>query len=321
MKVSIVTPVYNAEAFLRKTIESVIKQTYSNFELLLVDDGSTDESGLIVDEYSKKDKRIVAIHQNNSGVSSARNTALKNATGEWVCFLDSDDEVTPTWLDSYVAAIDERTDIIFQGAHILTNQGDVEYKLDNHFYHRHDIYKVIELWQHQKLDMGSAWSKMIRMSVIEKNNLSFNSQISYYEDWVFLTNVICHSKAFKTINATNYIYNRKNSQLTSSGRATFSAKRRIKLLMVRYEAAISLRRINQKAYDIYMESVTRLLMQTIYKIYQERFPVLECFNLLNIFKSYQINKATLNAKERLIDLLWIRKSNNLSNILLSIFRL
>ena len=92
MKVSIVTPVYNAEAFLRKTIESVIKQTYSNFELLLVDDGSTDESGLIVDEYSKKDKRIVAIHQNNSGVSSARNTALKNATGEWVCFLDSDDE-------------------------------------------------------------------------------------------------------------------------------------------------------------------------------------------------------------------------------------
>lgn len=321
MKISIVTPVYNAEAFLGKAIECVISQTYSDFELLLVDDGSIDKSGLIADEYSKKDERIVVIHQENSGVSSARNAALKIATGEWVCFLDSDDEVTPTWLESYVAAIDNKTDIIFQGAQIRTNQGDAEYRLDNHFYHRHDICRVVELWQHRKQDMGSAWSKIIRMSVIKESKLSFDSRISYYEDWVFLTYVICHSNGFKTIATTNYIYNRKNSLLTSENKTTFSAERRIKLLMVRYGAAIALGKISQKAYDIYMESVTRLLMQTIYKIYQERFSTSECLKLLNIFKSYQINKSTLNVKERLIDLLWIRKSNYISNVLLSIFRL
>ncbi len=321
MKVSIITPIYNAEASLRNTIECVLRQTYSDFELLLIDDGCTDNSGSIADEYSKKDKRIKVVHQTNSGVSAARNSGLKIATGEWVCFLDSDDEVTPVWLQSYTESIDNNVDIIFQGACVLTNEGNTIYQLDNNVYHHDEVSKVVELWQHQKYDMGSAWSKMIRMSVIKQNKLAFDTHISYYEDWVFLTYVICCSKGFKTIDATNYIYNRQNSQLTGGGKFSFSAERRIKILTARYDAAISLSKVSKGAFDIYMESVTRLLMQTVYKVYQERYSKVECLKLLDVLKKYTINNATLNYKERLIDLLWIRNNNCISNVLLSIFKL
>lgn len=90
-KISVIVPVYNAERYLRQCIESVLKQTFRNFELLLIDDGSKDNSGTICNEYAQKDKRIVIIHKQNSGVSDSRNKALDIARGEYVITLDSDD--------------------------------------------------------------------------------------------------------------------------------------------------------------------------------------------------------------------------------------
>ena len=92
-KISIVVPIYNVEKYVKKCIESLIKQTYKNIEIILVDDGSTDSSAEIIDEYANKDSRIIAIHQKNKGVSSARNTGLKAARGEYIGFVDPDDYV------------------------------------------------------------------------------------------------------------------------------------------------------------------------------------------------------------------------------------
>ena len=93
-KVSIIVPVFNVEKYIRSCIESLIKQTYSNIEIILVDDGSLDISGVICDEYEEKDRRIVVIHKNNEGVTRARKTGLENSTGNWICFVDGDDELT-----------------------------------------------------------------------------------------------------------------------------------------------------------------------------------------------------------------------------------
>src|SRR5690606_27273688 len=90
-KVSVIIPVYNAEKYLRECIDSVLAQTFDDFELLLINDGSTDGSGKICDEYAQKDARVKVFHKENGGVSSARNLGLDNAKGEWITFIDSDD--------------------------------------------------------------------------------------------------------------------------------------------------------------------------------------------------------------------------------------
>lgn len=105
--ISIIVPIYNVEVYLPRCIESILQQTYTNFELLLVDDGSTDRSGEICDEYSKLDKHCRVIHQQNSGLSGARNTGLRNALGEYITFIDSDDCVHPLYLEYLHRAINE----------------------------------------------------------------------------------------------------------------------------------------------------------------------------------------------------------------------
>ena len=94
IKISVIIPVYNAERYLKDCVDSIINQSYQNFELILVDDGSSDNSPKICDDYAAKDNRIVVIHKSNNGVSAARKTGLDNASGDYIMYVDSDD-----WLD------------------------------------------------------------------------------------------------------------------------------------------------------------------------------------------------------------------------------
>ena len=116
-KISVIVPVYKAEAYLHRCVDSILAQTFQDFEVLLIDDGSPDRSGEICDEYARKDKRVRVFHKENGGVSSARNMGLDNARGEYVCFVDSDD-----WLDEEMFAIicsfflsNKQIDILFWG--------------------------------------------------------------------------------------------------------------------------------------------------------------------------------------------------------------
>lgn len=101
--VSCIIPVYNTEKYLRRCIESVLAQTFVDWEMLLIDDGSTDASGSICDEYAAKDERIRVFHKENGGISSARNLGLNYAQGEWIFFVDSDDSLPKTSLESLLA--------------------------------------------------------------------------------------------------------------------------------------------------------------------------------------------------------------------------
>lgn len=110
MKVSFVVPIYNVEKYLEKCIESILAQTYENIELILVDDGSSDNSGAICDRY-QKDKRVKVIHQKNSGVSLARNNGLANCTGDWVCFVDGDDWIANNIVETFLPYLTDQFDI------------------------------------------------------------------------------------------------------------------------------------------------------------------------------------------------------------------
>lgn len=98
-KISVIIPVFNTSKFLNKCVNSVLKQTYKNLEVVLIDDGSTDNSGILCDDFAKADKRVVTIHKQNGGLSSARNVGLDTATGEFIAFVDSDDFVEPTMIE------------------------------------------------------------------------------------------------------------------------------------------------------------------------------------------------------------------------------
>ena len=116
MLVSIIVPVYNTDKYLKRCIDSILSQKYTDFELLLIDDGSTDRSGAICDEYAKMDSRIRVFHKVNGGVSSARNLGLEHAQGEWVAFVDSDDRVEETFLLTMSGNVSNQVDLIVTSA-------------------------------------------------------------------------------------------------------------------------------------------------------------------------------------------------------------
>ena len=105
--VSVIVPVYNSEGYLKTTIDSILNQTFKNFELILVDDGSTDKSGIICDKYTVVDERVIVIHKKNGGVSDARNLGMEYARGKFIEFVDNDDYVFPDFLQTMVAEIGE----------------------------------------------------------------------------------------------------------------------------------------------------------------------------------------------------------------------
>ena len=118
-KISIIIPVFNVENYLKRCLDSILAQTFREFQVYIVDDGSTDQTGVICDEYAKKDKRITVIHKQNEGVSIARNTAIEMATGEYFLFFDGDDHVEENCLEElYEAAVHQNADAVLYGYYL-----------------------------------------------------------------------------------------------------------------------------------------------------------------------------------------------------------
>lgn len=182
VKISVIVPVYNAEKYLRRCVDSILAQTFTDFELLLVDDGSTDASGKICDEYASADARVRVFHKPNGGVSSARNLGLDNARGEWIAFADSDDYVDCNWLDCMVSPIDKDCDLSCCGFHLhnstdvaVTNKG-VGLKGSN----ADLVDKLSQIGM-----MGSLCNKLFRRSIIKEYALKLDGRFVFREDEEF----------------------------------------------------------------------------------------------------------------------------------------
>lgn len=205
---SIIVPVYNVEQYLSKCISSILSQTYSHFELILVDDGSSDASGLICDQYANRDSRIIVIHQNNGGVSRARNRGVEAAIGEWICFVDSDDEVKPDWLMHYVNNAD--ADLLIQGMTELFPNGHKK------LYFIHDSYiEGNERCRHYYNSiLFNSPCKCFKTIIIKHNHLTFREDMHLAEDMLFVLEYISVSQTMHVLSNTDYIYNHQNSTLT-----------------------------------------------------------------------------------------------------------
>ena len=127
-KISIIVPVYNVENYISRCIDSILSQTFADWECLLIDDGSTDNSGDICDAYSKKDQRFIVCHKENGGVSSARNEGIEMSKGEWITFIDADDWILPEYLEHFIAEKLDNKVCLFVSSLTYTDGGDFNNK-------------------------------------------------------------------------------------------------------------------------------------------------------------------------------------------------
>ncbi len=212
---SIVTPVYNVERFLAPCVDSILSQTFADFELLLVDDGSPDGSGALCDQYAAQNSRVKVIHQPNQGVVAARQAALEAARGQYVCFVDGDDWVMENWLETVHRCLGEDGGADMLIFDFVTSDGSPDQPLLARpgFYDKADLEKDIYpymLWDRRRPFMGSLipgyqWSKVLRRELILAHGLQDGS-ISLYEDVAALYECLYNASSFYVCPEKLYVY-------------------------------------------------------------------------------------------------------------------
>ena len=226
-KISIIVPVHNTEQYLPRCLDSILSQSFADFELLLIDDGSTDGSGLICDSYADRERRIRVFYKENGGVSSARNLGIDKAQGEWLYFVDSDDELLPDGLKVLVDNTSDDVDVVMGGyekydvnGHVVETVGKtgeilVLTKKES----------ITSLYHGHALDyyyLGWMWIRMFRNSIIKCERISFDTGLRIKEDTLFTIQYLCRSNGVtRFVNKPVYKYFMRNGSAMGGWREGF----------------------------------------------------------------------------------------------------
>lgn len=204
--ISIIIPAYNVEKFIEKAISSCINQSYKNIEIIVVDDGSTDNTSKLIDKMKDRDNRINVIHKKNEGVSIARNTGLQNAKGDYIIFLDADDYISYDYVE-YMLYIVKKTNSDFCLSKNCFMSKDEEQEED-----KIEVINSIEatiLLLSPRVEVG-CWNKIYKRSLLEDNNINFLQDLYFGEGLQFITNVAQHSKTVGVGQKKVYYYRKNN---------------------------------------------------------------------------------------------------------------
>ncbi len=234
-KVSIIVPVYNMEKYLVQCLDSVTGQTYSNLEVVIIDDGSTDSSPHICDEYAEKYHSVTVYHKSNGGLCSARNYGLNHITGDWILFVDSDDWCEPDYVEKLMGKDGERggMDAVLSSVNSQTKKLDfrVEYSTflkEGIYEDKEDMKRLHALsignmknWRHKwskKLDgeggNGAPWNKLYRREIIEQHGLRFEEGTRVWEDLLFNMRYFEYVHRVYYVDARGYYYRFVGSGIT-----------------------------------------------------------------------------------------------------------
>lgn len=241
--ISIIIPVYKVEKYLARCIDSILQQTYSNLEIILVNDGSPDNCGNICDEYSKKDSRITVIHKENGGVSSARNMGLKVAKGKYIGFVDSDDYIELDMFEKLYKILKKNEAQLS----VCNIYGKNEDKLEIY-----DNKQFIEIIFDQNGPQGYLCNKLYDKSVIDKFNLILDENIHICEDLLFNVNYLEKIKKVVYIHEGFYHYVENSSSATKK---MFATKRWTTLLDSYIAMEPQFKNYEQKLYDLYLSEL------------------------------------------------------------------
>ena len=203
--ISIIIPVYQAESTIKRCVDSVLSQTYSGYEIILIDDGSKDGSGSICDYYTSLDERIKVYHQENAGVSSARNKGISIAKGEYLLFLDSDDALLPNALINYAEITGKyNVDVVIAGLSVIENGKETRKIVSDK-----EIYTDSKIWEDISNDstiFGYAGGKLVKRGIIIDNDIKFDANMQSQEDLDFFLSVYGKSNSFFVMQKCVYTY-------------------------------------------------------------------------------------------------------------------
>lgn len=203
--VSIIVPVYNAEKTLNRCVNSILSQTYTNIEIILVNDGSVDASLDICQSYSKQYDNIICINQSNSGVSNSRNTGIEQSTGKFLLFIDSDDYVCCDYISSLIELYYKENIMIVQGCRIIhNNMKSSEYRLTKAKYLPQQYCMFLE--KEEMFKHGSPYGKLYISEIIKNNNIRFDESVHNYEDLLFFLDYIQYTEEIIVSDIAYYCY-------------------------------------------------------------------------------------------------------------------
>lgn len=210
---SIIIPIYNASTYLAFSLESLLSQPFQDFELILVDDGSTDESASICDAYAAKDDRIKVLHETHHGVAHSRQVGLETARGEYILYVDADDTVELGMIvDMYQEAVTKKADLVICDYRELTHEGEVYRKQEPTSL---DGVAVLEDILDGKL-YGALWNKMMRREWLLQTKASFPLELTMREDLIFLSQCLPYASKIAYIPKAFYGYERRNASALTS---------------------------------------------------------------------------------------------------------
>ena len=311
--ITVIVPVYNTEKYLYRCIDSILAQTFTNFELLLIDDGSNDASGQICDEYTTKDNRVRVFHKKNGGVSSARNLGLDNAIGKYIMFVDSDDYMMPGMLEVMLSALEsKKADLVVCGT-METGGGywrpvaDVDYsinQLNDHF--------VTLL--HTEL-LSPPWNKILKKKII--GNIRFSEDISFGEDLLFNIQYLKKCETISFIKEAPFYHEKENenSLVVKFNRNRLLDIEKVWVVVERFSED------KEGLYSKYLRDLTvyvRQLLKTKQYSWLEKKNILEEWSSVTLIKSLNLFNYKIYYLNWVLLLLLKNKQWKLANILVNL---
>ena len=260
--VSVIVPVYNAQKSLARCIDSILNQTFKDFELILLDDGSTDTSGEICDRYAEIDERVRVIHKENSGVSDTRNRGLDIAEGKYLQFLDSDDWITPEATGLFVRTVEEnQCDMVIADFYRVigervSQKGAIEEDglMDQVTFAENMLQKPADFYY------GVLWNKLYKREIVESYRLRMDSSVSGCEDFMFNLEYVRHIRSVYALKVPVYYYVKTKGSLVSQG---MSVKKTIQMKRTVFEYYNSFCKdvFDEEDYEKYKVQVYRFLIE------------------------------------------------------------
>lgn len=309
--ISIIVPIYNSEKYLDRCIQSILSQTYKDFELLLIDDGSTDSSRYICEKYAKDDNRVRVVHKVNGGVSSARNLGIDLSQGEWLTFVDSDDWVDEGFLQKrYELAIRENADISYC---------DVKYVFETYemYCHTANGNCLPESYVNNWILSRTTYSYilLVRKSLFENNKLRFLEGIRFCEDFNLIIKLVSYARKIVKVDEALYYYNKQNENSAMHNLSLF----RDDLKIVYSDLINDFKRRN--CYDDYKEMLSWCVLE--YKLVSIVNSE-HCFSELESFApeshKYVLTTGFLDFKSKMLMFFYIKHLSFIADFMLYVYK-
>ncbi len=236
-QISVIVPVYKVEPYLHQCVNSVLAQTFTDFELILVDDGSPDNCGAICDEYAEKDSRVRVIHKENGGVSSARNAGLDAAAGNYICFVDSDDTIAPVFLETaYDRVMKDSLDLYMTGIARVNQKGELQkrYQLPDAIFCKEKLHPDVFVDLLRYCYTSTSCSKLYSRELLQ--NIRFDTDMCFGEDLKFVWTVLRRMpKIYAAPEISYFYYKNPNGLIATVTRDKCSSMRKLYHFIFQYD--------------------------------------------------------------------------------------